>query len=406
MGSDNWPTTWSDDDHQYSIWGDGGGFGGSDTKGRSSFGVARIEGDHDNYQGVNRYGGIGEECDSSIDGKSHGAPVSIGGVLYAWVTPESNAKGYASFTLYSSRDKACTWYPSDVVFEQARDGVSFGGFVQFGKDNSAAIDAYVYTITAEVTETESLSIVQRPGRIMLLRAPVGSIEQRSAYEFFAGLDANGQPLWSKDAEAKSPIYQDADGVGPFAQMVFVPGLNRFVYSNQRGNGVDAAARTSLLTIAEAPNPWGPWTIVYDDLFFPQIEHTVFQWNFAPKWFRNDGRDFTLIFSGIGSNDSWNTIDGTFTTAPQLLCPVRISSDLECGAGSTSEGFAPVQAPRQRAVVKGTYLKGTDRIRAPLARTSESMQGRDKLMDLSNDLACVRQVHVVICSIDLHYPRFW
>src|SRR5262245_49056214 len=30
VGSDNWPTTWSDDDNQYSVWGDGGGFGGTD----------------------------------------------------------------------------------------------------------------------------------------------------------------------------------------------------------------------------------------------------------------------------------------------------------------------------------------------------------------------------------------
>ena len=25
-GSDNWPITWADDDHQYTCWGDGGGF--------------------------------------------------------------------------------------------------------------------------------------------------------------------------------------------------------------------------------------------------------------------------------------------------------------------------------------------------------------------------------------------
>jgi hypothetical protein len=41
---------------------------------------------------------------------------------------------------------------------------------------------------------------------------------------------------------------------------------------------------------------------------------VFQWNFAPKWFRNGGREFTLVFSGVRTNDSWNTIDGEFTVA--------------------------------------------------------------------------------------------
>ena len=104
-----------------------------------------------------------------------------------------------------------------------------------------------------------------------------------------------------------------DGVGPFPQMAFVPGLDRMVYTNQHGSGSGNAAAQSLLTMAEAPQPWGPWHVFHHARFFPQIERTVFQWNFAPKWFRNGGREFTLIFSGIGSNDSWNTIDGTFAT---------------------------------------------------------------------------------------------
>jgi hypothetical protein len=48
------------------------------------------------------------------------------------------------------------------------------------------------------------------------------------------------------------------------------------------------------------------------VFVPQIDRSVFQWNFAPKWFRNGGREFTLSFSGVRINDSWNSIDGTFT----------------------------------------------------------------------------------------------
>src|SRR3712207_2154008 len=33
-GSDNWPATWGSDGHLYSAWGDGGGFGGSNGRGR------------------------------------------------------------------------------------------------------------------------------------------------------------------------------------------------------------------------------------------------------------------------------------------------------------------------------------------------------------------------------------
>jgi hypothetical protein len=313
QGSDNWPLTWSDDDNQYAMWGDGGGFGGSESDGRASLGVARIEGGGQDYRGVNRYGGHGGECQSSIDGKSHGAPLSVGGILYAWITPASGAAGYDEFTLYRSTDKGCAWTRLDVTFARASDHISYGSFVQFGKDNSGAQDAYLYTVATEVTDASSLAVVQRPGRIMLLRVPALSIEDRGTYEFFAGLDSTGQPEWSPNPADRFAIYEDSDGVGPFPQMTLVPGLQRMVYTNQHGSGSGVEASQSLLTMAEAPHPWGPWTVFFHDRFAPELEHSVFQCNFAPKWFSNGGRDFTLVFSGTGENDSWNTIDGVFAT---------------------------------------------------------------------------------------------
>jgi hypothetical protein len=313
QGSDNWPLTWSSDNHQYAIWGDGGGFGGSESEGRASFGVARIEGDGHSYRGVNRFGGKDGECQSRIDGKSHGAPLSIGGVLYAWVTPGSGAGGYDAFTLYRSRDKGCAWTGLDVTFRRSRDHISYGSFVQFGRDNGSAQDAYVYTVATEVGDASALDIVQRPGRVMLMRVPALAIEDRGAYEFYAGLDSTGQPEWSTDPADRFAIYEDSAGVGPFAQMTFVPGLQRMVYTNQHGSGSGRVASQSLLTMAEAPQPWGPWTVFHHARFLPGVERTVFQWNFAPKWFRNGGREFTLVFSGSESNDSWNTVDGAFTT---------------------------------------------------------------------------------------------
>ena len=315
QGSDNWPLTWSDDDHQYAMWGDGGGFNGSESDGRSSFGVARIEGNHDNYRGVNRFGGKDGECASNIHGKAHGAPISVGGVLYVWVSPHDDQHGYGSFSLYRSLDKGCTWLERDVAFVLASDGISYGGFVLAGKDNTFARDAYVYTVAPAVTNTDSLRIVQRPGRIMLLRVPTATIEDRGAYEFYAGKDSTGEPVWSASIDNEAPIYEDPQGVGPFPLIIYVPGLDRWVYTNQHGDGTDDVAMRSLLTIAEAPQPWGPWTIVFRDVFFPAIEQSVFQWSFAPKWFREDGRKFTLVFSGDRINDSWNTVDGAFTVAP-------------------------------------------------------------------------------------------
>jgi hypothetical protein len=305
--------TWSNDGNQYAVWGDGGGFGGGENDGRASLGVARIEGDGRNYAGVNRFGGKHGECRSTITGKAHGAPISIRGVLYVWITPGAGARGYDSFTLYRSSNKGCTWTRLDVAFTRARDHISYGSFVQFGMDNTSARDAYIYTVAAEVANTSSLSIVQRPGRVMLVRVPATAIGDRGAYEFYAGQDRTGQPDWSTHPADRLAIYEDLDGVGPFPQMTWVPGLNRMVYTNQHGPSSGRAGAQSLLTMAESADPWGPWHVFHHARFQSQLERTVFQWNFAPKWFRNGGRDFTLTFSGHGSNDSWNTIDGTFAT---------------------------------------------------------------------------------------------
>ncbi|MHC4299203.1 MAG: hypothetical protein ACYS7Y_18165 [Planctomycetota bacterium] len=39
QGSDNFQLTWADDDNLYGAWGDGGGFGGTNKKGRVGLGV-------------------------------------------------------------------------------------------------------------------------------------------------------------------------------------------------------------------------------------------------------------------------------------------------------------------------------------------------------------------------------
>ncbi|MGZ8463352.1 MAG: hypothetical protein ACXWWT_11010 [Candidatus Deferrimicrobiaceae bacterium] len=44
-GSDLWPATWAGDNNVYMTWGDGGGFGGSNTKCRTQFGMAKITND-------------------------------------------------------------------------------------------------------------------------------------------------------------------------------------------------------------------------------------------------------------------------------------------------------------------------------------------------------------------------
>src|SRR5580658_5979125 len=61
IGSDLWPVTWGPDDNLYVAWGDGGGFGGTDSDGRVSLGFARIEVGPEHFQGSNVNGGKNPE---------------------------------------------------------------------------------------------------------------------------------------------------------------------------------------------------------------------------------------------------------------------------------------------------------------------------------------------------------
>jgi hypothetical protein len=88
-GSDLWPVTWGPDDHLYAAWGDGGGFGGTDSDGRVALGFARIEGNPENWHGVNVNGGKNPEHPASFPRKGKTTGVAfVDGVLYATVNLE------------------------------------------------------------------------------------------------------------------------------------------------------------------------------------------------------------------------------------------------------------------------------------------------------------------------------
>ena len=45
------------------------------------------------------------------------------------------------------------------------------------------------------------------GNKVLARVPKGKIVQRAAYEFFGGLDAQGQPLWSSAIADRGAVFE-------------------------------------------------------------------------------------------------------------------------------------------------------------------------------------------------------
>jgi hypothetical protein len=297
--------TWADDGHQYTSWGDGGGFGGTNSDGRVSLGFARVEGNAQSYQGFNVWGGKDGENRPVFDGKSYGI-LSVGGTLFAWRSPGSGPTGYERATIFESTDHAASWSPADWEFLQS-DGLINPTFLQFGRDYEGARDSYVYIYANELKDAADLQ-VQRPGEIALMRVPRGAIMDRTQYEFFAGLSTSGAPRWVADITQRRPVFEDRDGgVGWNTSASYNAGLDRYLLITEH----DVTSRGNI-GVFDAPEPWGPWTtVLYQSGFgVPLIESTTFFWNFANKWLSADGRSFVLVFTGTGSNDSWNTVRGT------------------------------------------------------------------------------------------------
>ena len=183
-GSDNWPTTWADDGHLYSAWGDGGGFGGTNSSGRVPLGVARIDGDATNYTGTNIWGGFEPQHPAQFSGKSYGI-LSVEGVLYMWVVPQPNPH-LDHCRIAVSRDRGATWQLADWSFTFA-DVLTIPTFLNFGRDYAGARDGYVYSYyihpmwgPGRATRTKVHTFdVHRPSRIYLSRVPKDAVLDRA-----------------------------------------------------------------------------------------------------------------------------------------------------------------------------------------------------------------------------------
>ena len=127
-GSDNWPTTWGDDDAIYTAYGDGNGFEPLLPE-KLGLGFAKILDVPESFQAINIRSPTGENTGSGARGKKAGGLLMVDGVLYMWARNAGNAQ------LAWSNDHAKTWTWSDWKFT-----TSFGhpAFLNFGRNYQGA----------------------------------------------------------------------------------------------------------------------------------------------------------------------------------------------------------------------------------------------------------------------------
>jgi CubicO group peptidase (beta-lactamase class C family) len=279
-GGDNWPITWADDGRLYTAYGDGRGFEPG-IPDKLSLGFARVEGGPADFVGVNIRSPSGERRGEGRDGKKASGMLMVDGVLYLWVRNAGNAR------IAWSQDHGATWNWSDWTFT-----TSFGcpTFLNFGRNYADARDDWVYVYSPDRGDAYGPA-----DRMVLARAPRGRITDRGAYEFFAGLDAGNQPVWTRDIARRSAVFTH-EGRCWRSGISYDAGLKRYLWC-QILPGADPRFRGGF-GIYDAPEPWGPWSTVY----FTEA------WDVGPgetssfptKWMSADGKTVHLVFSGEDS----------------------------------------------------------------------------------------------------------
>src|SRR4051812_14063033 len=147
-GSDLWPVTWAGDGNLYAAWGDGGGFGGTDTDGRVSMGFARIEGGPQDFRGFNVNGGKNPEHPASFPkkGKTDGL-LSVQGVIYSLVNLQDGKWPDVNHVLIWSTNLGATWTKADWLFPKGIGIFQPANFLNFGRDYSGVpkpLEGFVY----------------------------------------------------------------------------------------------------------------------------------------------------------------------------------------------------------------------------------------------------------------------
>ena len=285
-GSDLWPVAWGNDGNVYAFFGDGGGFGGDNNRGRTSFGITKITGEPPptSDSATNVYGGYNAQHPAAINGKASSI-LALGNDFYAiggLYRPTDTATDYPNqpsgspnhVEIAYSIGNAYSWQESPWSFcSIERDSAgsaarSFcpSGFVSFGKGNAGALDNYVYIFGIAAASYWDTGHKIPPAHTYLARVRNDQILTQSAYEYFAGLSTDGAPNWSSSTDRMLPVFTDRNinqtgcnndvctMASTLEEAVYIPALKRYVGIAQG----EYAAQTSFY---DAPSPWGPWTVI-------------------------------------------------------------------------------------------------------------------------------------------------
>jgi len=324
---DMWPVTWGADDIIYTAAGDNNGSPMNFWKVREIGSLTKNPMTHTENFRVEIIDNLPinpqEYCTDPQDNRRRGIKpaglLDVGGTLYFAVeagnygteplfTRQTNVHGW----IITSNDHGQSWN------REATDRYFFSGrlaschFLNCGRGYEDAPDGYVYAYFPGADDGRSY---WENGDFMLLgRVPTGLILNRRAWEFFTGTGDAGEPKWSPNDADAVPVFRYEKMTGE-NHVAYNKGIKRYIFGNygfvdnelrprpnHQGSWPECAMR-SQLTLYEAPNPWGPWSLFHQDDNWGT--YGDYQPAFPTKWMLDDGRVMLMVSSG--SWDDYNFV---------------------------------------------------------------------------------------------------
>jgi len=179
-------------------------------------------------------------------------------------------------------------------------------FVDFGKNMEHSPDGKAYLLGhgAEVNDPvprfANLSWITGDQVYLLRVTPeIENINDASKYEFFAGHDQKGGPLWTKDFKQIKPLIDWNNNMGCVTATYNAP-LKKFLMCVTDGWPTCAKMNSYVL---EADKITGPWKLV---CYMKNFGEQAYFLNFPSKFISDDGRTAWLCCSANFAKD-WNNM---------------------------------------------------------------------------------------------------
>jgi len=242
--------------------------------------------------------------------------ISVGGVLYLAYQNLLHRKNPVYGTrsqhgddsvIMASSDYGKTWSPAITkTFKPMFPGPRFGGlaFVNFGKDNEGARDEYVYAVSTDQWDNG--------GHLILGHVPNDRITEAAAWQWVSEVDRGNRPSWTSDLDAAVAVFSDDRWIS-LPEMVYLAKIKRYLLLTWRLNADFSPVDGSRLIIYDAPEPWGPFTLVHYEGAWETKEKNPYCPRVPLKWLNDDGISGWLQFSC-----SW----GNFGANPYYRSHVR------------------------------------------------------------------------------------